>query len=53
VFISVAAGHTIVEASAYSGPGVEERKALLEEIMRSAGLGDAVDAAKRRAWEAA
>jgi hypothetical protein len=53
IFISAAAGYTLVEAVAYSGPGVEVRKARLEAVARAAGLGDAIAAAKRRATEAA
>ncbi len=53
IFVSLAGGYTVIECAAYSGPGVAERKAILEARVRAAGLGYAVDAAHRRAREAA
>ncbi len=53
IFISQAGGYTVVEAVAISGPGVATRHAILEATMRAAGLGYAVDDARRRAKEAA
>lgn len=53
IFISVAHGFTIVEAAAISGPGVADRKAILEAKCRELGFADAIEAAKRRAEMAA
>jgi hypothetical protein len=41
-------GDLLVESIAHSGPGVAERKLVLEEMLREAGYGKAIDEAKRR-----
>jgi hypothetical protein len=55
IFIShdPASDYTTIEAIALSGPGVAERKAKLDELMREAGLGGLVDERDARARSAA
>jgi hypothetical protein len=48
IFLSRVEDILVIEAVAHSGPGVEVRKAQLEEICRIAGFGDAVDEGLRR-----
>jgi hypothetical protein len=53
IFINEREGALIIEAVAFSGEGVEARKARLEEILRAGGFGDVVDESRRRTKVAA
>jgi hypothetical protein len=49
IFVSDCEGTIVIEASAFGGPGVADRKSHLEGMLRAAGLGHVVDEARRRA----